>query len=73
MTADDHIEAIRAALADVESAQTEEKRAMKKTRRATALLHARLSAAAVEYRDTHGHNSDVIAAAVLPKDPPDED
>lgn len=73
MTTDQHIAGIQSVMQEVEQAQTIARKAMRRAKEATAVLHARLSAAAVEYRDTHGHNSDVMAAAVLPKNPPDQD
>lgn len=71
MTPDQHIAAIQSAMQEVEQAQTIARKAIKRAREATAVLHARLSAAAVEYRDTHGHDSAIVAAAVAPKERPE--
>lgn len=73
MTADQHIEGIKSALHDVEQAQEAARIATKRARKATALLHARLVAAAVEFKDAYGHDSDVMTAAVAPKTKPQED
>lgn len=73
MTADEHIAGIQSAMGELEQAQKAERKAAKKSRQMAALLHARLAAAAVAYRDTHGHDSAVMVAAVAPKTPPQED
>ena len=71
MTPDQHIAAIQSAILEVEQAQAIARKANKRAREATAILHARLADAAVAYRDMHGNDTPVMAAAVAPKERPE--